>query len=127
MVADLERVTDGRYREVRMDDDGMNFEVRSAERGDWVAVSELSRGTLDAVYLAARLGLVRLVTGDRRPPLILDDPLVTLDDDRAAQALAVLRELAGDFQVIYLTASSRYDSAADAVIALEGPEGPADS
>ena len=35
------------------------------------------------VYLTARLGLVRLVTGDRRPPLVLDDPFVTLDDDRA--------------------------------------------
>lgn len=127
MAPDVARVTDGRYNEVRMDDDGMNFEVRSAERGDWVAVSELSRGTLDAVYLAARLGLVRLVTGDRRPPLILDDPLVTLDDDRAGQALAVLRDLAGDFQVIYLTASPRYDSAADAVIALDGPGATADS
>ena len=44
---------------------------------------DLSQGTLDVVYLAARLGLVRLVTGDRRPPLVLDDPFVTLDDERA--------------------------------------------
>ncbi|HEY5628996.1 MAG TPA: hypothetical protein VIR16_05750, partial [Candidatus Limnocylindrales bacterium] len=127
MVTDIARLTGGRYREVRMDDTALGFEVRSSERGDWVSVSDLSRGTLDAVYLAARLGLVRLVTGDRRPPLILDDPLVSLDDERAEQALAVLRELTADFQVIYLTASSRYDGIADAVIELPGPEAVANS
>ena len=56
----------------------------SPERDDWVPVTDLSQGTLDVVYLAARIGLVRLVTGDRRPPLVLDDPFVTLDDARAA-------------------------------------------
>ena len=67
------------------------------------------------------------MAGDRRPPLILDDPLVTLDDARAERALAVLREIAADFQVVYLTTSARYDELADAVIVLGGPEGVADS
>jgi uncharacterized protein YhaN len=69
----------------------------------------------------ARLGLVRLVTGDRRPPLIFDDPFVTLDDTRAARALGLLTSVSDDFQVIYLTTSSRYDAAADAVVVLDGP------
>ena len=127
MVGDLARVTGGRYREIRIDDGGLGFDVRSAERGDWVPVTALSRGTLDAVYLAARIALVRLVTGDRRPPLLLDDPLVSLDDDRSRRALAALRELAADFQVVYLTASDRFDAVADQVITLAGPEGVADS
>ena len=84
-------------------------------------VTDLSQGTLDVVYLAARLGLVRLVTGDRRPPLVLDDPFVTLDDTRASLALGLLRELAADFQVIYLTTSDRYDHLADSVVQLAGP------
>jgi uncharacterized protein YhaN len=86
-----------------------------------VPVTDLSQGTLDIVYLAARLGLVRLVTGDRRPPLVLDDPFVTLDDTRASLALGLLRELAADFQVIYLTTSDRYDHLADSVVQLPGP------
>lgn len=126
MVADVERVTGGRYHDVRVDDTGFGIELRSAERGDWVPVTDLSRGTLDAVYLAARLGLVRLVTGDRRPPLLLDDPLVSLDDERAARALAVIRDLAGDFQVVYLTASARFDDVADSVIVLPDPGGAPD-
>jgi uncharacterized protein YhaN len=86
-----------------------------------VDVASLSQGTLDLVYLAARIGLVRLVTGDRRPPLVLDDPFVTLDHHRAQRALELLRTISADFQVIYLTTSDRYDAAADAVRVLEAP------
>ena len=121
MVTDLERVTAGRYRRVQVDDQDLSLKVYAPERGDWVDVSTLSQGTLDCVYLAARIGLVRLVTGDRRPPLVLDDPFVTLDDERAKRALELLRDVSADFQVIYLTTSNRYDKAADAVVKLDGP------
>jgi DNA repair exonuclease SbcCD ATPase subunit len=121
MVPDVARVTGGRYKRVRIDDTNLGIDVFSPERNDWVPVSELSQGTLDSVYLAARLGLVRLVTGDRRPPLVMDDPFVTLDDERAPRALELLREVSADFQVIYLTTSDRYDALADSVVVLEGP------
>ena len=91
MVGDLGRVTGGRYRRVRVDDKTLDIEVHAPEKGDWVPASSLSQGTLDLVYLVARLGLVRLVTGDRRPPLIFDDPFVTLDDARATRALELLK------------------------------------
>jgi DNA repair exonuclease SbcCD ATPase subunit len=121
MTTDLERVTAGRYRRVQVDDQDLSLRVYAPERGDWVDVSALSQGTLDSVYLAARIGLVRLVTGDRRPPLVLDDPFVTLDDERAERALGLLRDVTADFQVIYLTTSDRYDGKADKVVVLEGP------
>lgn len=118
MVVDLERVTAGRYRRVQVDDENLSLRVYAPERGDWVDVSSLSQGTLDTVYLAARIGLVRLVTGDRRPPLVLDDPFVTLDDQRGRRALELLHDISTDFQVIYLTTSDRYDKTADAVVKL---------
>ncbi len=121
MVRDLATVTGGRYRRVRVDDRSLDIEVHAPEKGEWVHVSSLSQGTVDLVYLVARLGLVRLVTGDRRPPLVFDDPFVTLDDARAARALDLLKTVASDFQVIYLTTSSRYDKAADKVVELTGP------
>ncbi len=121
MVRDLAVVTGGRYRRVRVDDKTLDIEVHAPEKDGWVHVSSLSQGTLDLVYLVARLGLVRLVTGDRRPPLVFDDPFVTLDDARAARALGLLKSIAADFQVIYLTTSDRYDEAADAVVVLDGP------
>ncbi len=121
MVGDIERITGGRYRRVAVDDKTLDLRLHAPEKGDWVDVRSLSQGTLDLVYLAARLGLVRLVTGDRRPPLIFDDPFITLDDERAKRALELLREISRDFQVIYLTTSDRYHAAADSVVELAGP------
>ncbi len=121
MRSDLERLTGSRYHRVRVDDATLDIRVFAPERGDWVGVEELSQGTLDQVYLAARLGLVRLVTQDRRPPLVFDDPFVTFDDDRAVAAVTILGELARDFQVIYLTTSTRYDALAERVVLLPGP------
>ena len=118
---DIARLTGGRYRRVSIDDQTLDIEVWAPERGDWVKAGQLSKGTIDQVFLAARIGLVRLVTQDRRPPLILDDPFVTFDDTRAARAAVLLRELSSDFQVIYLACSNRYDGLADAVVELPGP------
>lgn len=115
------QITDGRYRRVRIDDETLAISVVAPEKGDWVDVRELSDGTLGKVYLAARLGLIRYATGDRRPPIVLDDPFVTFDDTHAARAFALLRELTVDHQVIYLTATDRYDPAADTVVELPGP------
>ncbi len=121
MVEDVERVTDGRYRRVRIDDETLDIRLVAPEKGDWVDVRHLSDGVLAQVYLAARLGLIRHATGDRRPPIVLDDPFVSFDDVRAARAFALLRDLTRDHQVIYLTSTDRYDAAADAIVELPGP------
>jgi DNA repair exonuclease SbcCD ATPase subunit len=118
---DVGRLTGGRYKRIGIDDQTLEIQVWAPERGDWVAAYQLSKGTIDQVFLAARLGLVRLVTQGRRPPLVLDDPFVTFDDTRATRAALMLRELASDFQVIYLACSNRYDDLADAVVELPGP------
>ena len=110
MDQDVALITDGRYRRIRVDEQNLAFSVYSAERGDWTDAHDLSQGTIDQLYLAARLGLVRQVTQDRRPPLIFDDPFVSFDDGRAQHALDLLKTLAADHQVIYLTCSDRYDS-----------------
>ncbi|HMJ81490.1 MAG TPA: AAA family ATPase [Candidatus Dormibacteraeota bacterium] len=121
MAADVARITGGRYQRVQVDESELGMRVWSPERGDWVDVAGLSQGTIDSFYLAARLGLVRQVTQDRRPPLIFDDPFLTFDRARAQQALELLREMAADHQVIYLTTADRYDAVADRVIELPGP------
>ena len=118
---DIARVTGGRYSRVQIDDRSLEIDVWAPERDDWVAASRLSKGTIDQIYLVARMGLVRLVTQGRKPPLILDDPFVTFDDQRAARAALLLRELSADFQVLYLACSNRYDALADKVIELPGP------
>lgn len=121
MAEGIERITDRRYRRVRIDDESLRVELFAPEKGGWVDVSELSEGLRAQVYLAARLAMVRHVTEDRRPPIVLDDPFVSFDDVRAARAFGALRDLTRDHQVIFLTTSDRYDSGADAIVELPGP------
>ncbi len=119
----IEAVTDGRYDEVEVDERSLAFRVRAPETGELIDVEQLSQGTADQLYLAARLGLVRLVTLDRRPPLILDDPFVTFDPGRAERALRRVKQLCREqgFQALYLTCSERYDRLADELVLLPPP------
>lgn len=67
-------------------------------------LDEMSRGTREQVYLALRLAVVRqfrergLIL-----PVILDDPLVNFDDERAAAALHLLRREAEAAPIFYFT------------------------
>ena len=93
----------------------------SPELDDWIDVRQLSQGTLDQLYLCARLGIVRQVTAagaNRR--CIFDDPFVTFDDERAARA-GHAQGAARELQVIFLTTSDRYDAMADKVVVLTAP------
>jgi len=121
MARDVERITGGRYRRLKVDEATLTFTVFSPEHNDWIDVRQLSQGTLDQLYLCARLGIVRQVTQPANPPLVFDDPFITFDDERAKRALALLKDISQDYQVIYLTTSDRYDVMADKVIELSAP------
>ena len=115
------RMTGGRYRRVAIDDGSLAVRVFAADRNDWVPIEAVSDGTAEQILLAARIGLLGFVTGGRFPPLLLDDPFAAYDDVRAARSFDVLHELAASQQIVYLTASNRFDAAADAVVELSGP------
>ncbi len=66
----------------------------------------LSRGTVDQLYLAVRLAVCRLCLPSR-PPIMLDDALVSFDDQRLAQALELLWELSGKQQLLLFTCQRR--------------------
>jgi DNA repair exonuclease SbcCD ATPase subunit len=121
MARDIERVTGGRYRRLRVDEATLTFMVFSPETNDWLDVRQLSQGTLDQLFLCARLGIVRQVTQPANPPLIFDDVFITFDDERARRAISLLKDIARDNQVIYLTTSDRYDKMADNVVELAAP------
>jgi len=121
MARDIEWITGGRYRRVQVGEDDLSIRTWAPELDAWVDVRDLSEATLGQVYLAARLGLVRQVTNERHPPLVLEDPFVGFDDARAIRALEVVRGLTSEYQVILLTCSDRYDEYADRVVVLESP------
>ena len=67
-----------------------------------------SDGTADQLYLALRLALWEELTPEA--PLILDEALVRFDDRRLKQAMALLRELGKDKQILLFTCQSREKS-----------------
>lgn len=116
--------TNGKYRQVKVNKDALEFWVYSDEKADWAKVEpksgELSGGAIDEFYLAFRLALVKLIFGDKRPPLILDDPFVNFDSIRLNKTLDFFKTLAADYQIIIFTLGDSYDKVADNIILLSG-------
>jgi uncharacterized protein YhaN len=97
----LDRITAGRYQ--RVDGNGFDLRVWSAEKGDNLEQDEMSGGSLDQFYLVLRLEAIRSIFAEDLPPLILDDPLVSCDPIRRSRIIEILDEHANSGQVIYLT------------------------
>jgi len=116
--------TNGKYKQVRVNKEALEFWVYSDEKGDWAKPEELSGGVIDEFYLAFRLALAELIFGDKKPPLILDDPFVNFDSVRLANTLNFFKTLASDYQIIIFTLSDLYDKVADNIILLGGKEMP---
>jgi len=114
--------TNGKYQRVRVSKDDLEFWVYSDEKGDWASPRELSGGVIDEFYLALRLALVRLIFGDKRPPLILDDPFVNFDAVRLASTLDFLKTLAEEHQIVMFTLNDAYDAVADNIVLLNREE-----
>jgi uncharacterized protein YhaN len=117
--------TNNKYKQVRRaSKEALEFRIYSDEKGDWASPEDLSGGVIDEFYLAFRLALVRLIFGDKKPPLILDDPFVNFDSVRLANTLNSLRTMAADYQIIIFTLGDLYDKVADNIILLGEKEKP---
>ena len=116
--------TKDKYKQVRVDKEALEFWVYSNEKGDWAKPEELSGGVIDEFYLAFRLALAELIFGDKKPPLILDDPFVNFDSVRLDNTLNFFKTLASDYQIIIFTLSDLYDKVADNIILLDEKKRP---
>ena len=110
--------TNGKYKQVKVNKEALEFWVYSDEKGDWAKPEDLSGGAIDEFYLAFRLALAKLIFGDKKPPLILDDPFVNFDSVRLDNTLNFFKTLASDYQIIIFTLSDLYDKVADNIILL---------
>ncbi len=67
---------------------------------------ELSRGTIEQLYLALILSLSVVFGRDYRLPLIIDDGLTEFDQQRTDNAIKLLERISETMQVIYVTCDS---------------------
>ena len=93
-------VTEGRHTGVDRDKhDRLTVRGRDGSRSP----AELSDGTRDLLYLAVRLEFARRRAASTPLPLLLDDVLVRVSEDRQPAVLRTLAKLGRQMQVVLLT------------------------
>ena len=100
-------ITGGRYDKVLLSRD---LSLSAEMTGDPVgrSVRLLSQGAADQLYLAVRLAICDMVLpADKCVPLILDDALVSFDDERLHAALDYLLEESRKRQILLFTCQRR--------------------
>lgn len=91
----LPRLTEGRYRDVKLDPD-LKIQVFADERSDFISAVELSGGTNEALMLGLRLALSQAhITAHTRQKqfMFLDEPFKMMDGARVVGALESLGKL----------------------------------
>ena len=71
----------------------------------WLNISE---GTKETIALAFRLAVINQLYQDGGAVAVFDDPLVNMDAARRTKACEIIREFAGNNQVIFLTCHEEY-------------------
>ena len=81
------------------------FSLSKTEGSQTHSESSYSRGTRDLYALAIRLSLIDSLYESELPFIILDDPFIAFDDEKVHKARGVLKKLASNRQIIYLSCS----------------------
>ncbi|MBQ2782669.1 MAG: AAA family ATPase [Oscillospiraceae bacterium] len=101
------RLTAGRYEKVLLSRD-FSLETEEEAGGMAHSVHLLSQGAADQLYLAVRLAICDMVLPeDKSAPLILDDALLSFDEDRLHAALDYLVEESKRRQILLFSCQKR--------------------
>ena len=100
-------LTAGKYDKVLLSSD-LSLSAEAAGDPMSRSIQQLSQGAADQLYLAVRLAICDMVLpAEKRVPLILDDALVTFDDDRLRAALDYLLSESKNRQILLFTCHDR--------------------
>lgn len=89
MGAILCELTDGKYRQILMDD-SMNLKIQTLSRS--IDIASLSRGTLEQVYFSLRMAVSEILCEQEELPVILDDVFAMYDEKRLLRTLQWLAD-----------------------------------
>lgn len=98
----LSELTDGKYRQISMDDD-LNIGLHSEEY--YVPLERTSRGTMEQVYFALRMAVMDILCSEEEMPVLLDETFAMYDEYRLERALTWLAK--NQRQVVIFTCQKR--------------------
>lgn len=93
-------LTDGEYTRILVEEDALFVMNQIGEKWN---VKELSRGTVEPLYIALRLAFIKNTRESIQFPVIIDDSFVNLDQTRLEKMYLLLNEFSKDCQVIYFS------------------------
>ena len=99
-------LTDGAFAKVaaQLTDKGQPQLVGVRADGTFVVTAAMSEGTADQLYLALRFAAIELhLATYSAMPLVLDDLLMTFDDERTTALLPILAKLSQKTQILVFT------------------------
>ncbi len=99
----IEQITLGEYTKVKLGQNESEL-ILVGRSGKQFQVQELSRGTIEQLYLSMRIALA-ISYGEKfgKVPLIFDDVIVNFHYERAKEALKILKQISSTHQVIFFT------------------------
>lgn len=105
----LKILTMNRYTDIKIDN-SFSIKIYSSEKNDWFnPKDELSAGTIDQIYISARLALTEILSGNRKTPIFFDDPFLTFDSERRESLINNLVALSEKHQIFIFTCHNFFD------------------
>ena len=79
----------------------IKLDVKADVNGAQKEIKYFSAGYKDLIYICMRFSLINALFKEESPFVVLDDPLVNLDEEKIKKALEVINKFAEKYQIIY--------------------------
>ncbi|WP_334328355.1 ATP-binding protein [Companilactobacillus sp. HBUAS59699] len=112
----FELLTDGHYIGILFDKNNLQLTRKDKMKFD---VHELSKATTVQLYISLRLAFVIEISDLIDLPILIDDAFVDFDKIRTSSIFELIKEVAEENQIIYVTANLNSDLPKEHVINLE--------
>jgi len=111
-------LTKGKYKQIFAPTTTKLFQVEASNNMRYT-VDELSKGTIDQLYISLRLAISKVMSEKFVIPLIIDDAFVHFDDDRTIQIIDLLKKISATQQVLLFTCKKEIASNVQATHILD--------
>lgn len=95
-------LTEENYTKVFPPTETTSFQVEAQNKIRYT-VEELSKGTIDQLYVALRFAISKVMSERFVVPLLIDDAFVHFDEERTFRALQLVEQIAKEQQILLLT------------------------